>query len=48
MGVFIEDIDGNLYTEAEWDGSKTANGVAVVADNCEFVMALEDAHTSNC
>lgn len=48
FGVFIEDVDGNLYTEAQWDDSKTANGIAVLTDNCEFVMALEDAHTSSC
>lgn len=48
MGVYIEDIDGNLYTEAQWDGSKTANGIAVLTDNCEFVMALQDAYTSTC
>lgn len=42
MGVYIEDIDGNLYTEAQWDRSKTANGIAVITDNCEFVMALWD------
>ena len=47
-GVYIEDVDGYLYTEDEWDGSKTANGIAVLTDNCEFVMALEDAYTSNC
>lgn len=48
MGVFIEDIDGNLYTEAQWDGSKTPNGIAVITENCQFVMALQDAHTSYC
>lgn len=48
MGVFIEDIDGTLYTEAQWDGSKTANGIAVLTDNCEFVIALQDACTSAC
>lgn len=47
-GVYIEDVDGYLYTEAEWDGSKTANGIAVLTDNCRFVMALEDAYTSTC
>lgn len=47
-GVYIEDVDGYLYTEAEWDGSKTANGIAVLTDNCRFVMALEDAQTSTC
>lgn len=47
-GVYIEDVDGYLYTEDEWDGSKTANGIAVLTDNCRFVMALRDAHTSSC
>ena len=47
-GVFIQDIDGNLYTENEWDGSKTPNGIAVLTDNCRFVIALENAHSSSC
>lgn len=47
-GVYIEDVDGYLYTEAEWDGSKTPNGIAVLTDNCRFVMALQNAHTSYC
>lgn len=37
-GVFIEDIDGGLYTQSEWDGSKIPNGVAVLTDNCRFVV----------
>ena len=45
-GVYIEDVDGYLYTEYEWDGSKTANGIAVLTDNCRFVIALQDAHPS--
>lgn len=44
-GVYIEDVEGFLYTEDEWDGSKTANGIAVLTDNCRFVMALENAYT---
>lgn len=47
-GVYIQAIDGLLYTEADWDGSKTANGIAVVTDNCQFVMALQDAYSSYC
>ena len=47
FGIFIEDIDGNLYTEAQWDGSKTANGIAVLTDNCRFVIAKEDASSSD-
>lgn len=46
-GVYIEDVDGYLYTEDEWDGSKTANGIAVLTDNCRFVIALEVAHPSS-
>lgn len=42
VGVFIQDIYGNLYTEDEWDSSKTPNGIAVLTDECQFVIALED------
>lgn len=42
-GVYIQDVDGNLYTESEWDTMKVANGIAVVTDECSFVIALEDA-----
>lgn len=42
-GVYIQDVDGNLYTESEWDTMKVANGIAVVADEYSFVIALEDA-----
>ena len=47
-GVYIEDVDGYLYTESEWDGTKTPNGIAVLTDNCRFVIALEDAYSSYC
>lgn len=47
-GVYIEDVDGYLYTESEWDGSKTPNGIAVLTDNCRFVMALADAYSDSC
>lgn len=47
-GVYIQATDGLLYTEADWDGTKTPNGIAVITDNCRFVMALTDAHTSSC
>ena len=42
-GVYIQDVDGNLYTESEWDTMKVANGIAVVTDECSFVVALEYA-----
>ena len=44
-GVYIQAVDGTLYTESEWDGSKTPNGIAVKTDNCEFVIALQDGDT---
>lgn len=47
-GVWIQSVDGKYYSENDWDGSKTPNGVAVVSSNCEFVMALEDAHSYTC
>lgn len=37
-GVFIQDISGNLYTEDEWDGTQTVNGIAVSTEQCSFVM----------
>ena len=41
-GVYIQDINGELWTESEWDGSVTPNGIAVVSDECNFVIALID------
>lgn len=41
-GVYIQDTDGVLWQEAAWDGSATPNGVAVVADECRFVIALDE------
>lgn len=46
LGVFIQHIDGTLYTEADWTsggfGNDAANGVAVVTDNARFVIAKSD------
>lgn len=41
-GVYIQDTDGVLWQKAAWDGSATPNGVAVVADECRFVIAMEE------
>lgn len=41
LGVFIQDTTGKLWTSDAWDGSATPNGVAVLTDACEFVIALE-------
>ena len=49
-GVYIQHIDGSLYTESEWTSAgyanNTANGVAVVSDECSFVVAKENASSS--
>lgn len=46
LGVFIQHIDGTLYTEDDWTSggfaSDDANGVAVVTDNAAFVIAKEE------
>lgn len=43
LGVYIQDVDGELWTSDAWDGSATPNGIAVVTENCRFVMALSYA-----
>lgn len=44
-GVFIEHINGSLYTLENWTAggflSSEANGVAVLAEECSFVIAKE-------
>lgn len=44
-GVFIEHINGSLYTLEDWTAggflSSEANGVAVLAEECSFVIAKE-------
>ena len=42
LGVFIQDTTGKLWTSSAWDGSATPNGVAVLTDACEFVIALSE------
>ena len=48
LGVFFQGISGKLYTESEWSYQEAVNGVAVITENCSFVMALVDAYDSNC
>lgn len=38
LGVYIQDIYGKLWTADEWDGSATPNGIAVITENCSFVV----------
>lgn len=49
-GVYIQHIDGSLYTVVEWIvkelPSDEANGVAVVTKTVKFVIAKEDASDS--
>lgn len=42
-GIFILDTDGNLIKSSEWNtgNNSKAVGVAVLSDNCEFVIAPE-------
>lgn len=40
-GVYIQDTDGYFYFIADWDGSRTPNGVALITPNCRFLIALE-------
>lgn len=47
-GIYIQDTDGYFHIPDSWDGVYTPNGVAVITDNCSFVIALEDAHNSTC
>lgn len=42
-GVYIQDTDGYFHTEAEWDGTYTADCVAVITSNCRFGIALTEA-----
>lgn len=43
LGVFIQHVDGTLYTEADWTNggfsNDAANGVAVITNNTSFVVA---------
>lgn len=45
LGVFIQHVDGTLYTEADWTRGSfaidDANGVAVVAEEAQFVIAKD-------
>ncbi len=38
LGVYVQGVSGQLYTE--WDNQEAPNGIAVISDNCNFVMAL--------
>lgn len=39
-GVYIQDINGNLWEVDDWDGSVAPNAIAVIADESKFLIAL--------
>lgn len=49
-GVYVQHIDGKLYTTDEWTAggfaNDKANGVAVIASECAFVIAKSDIGAS--
>ena len=46
-GVYILDTDNNLFTSGEWDTANNDNavGVAVITDNCKFVISKTQGGT---
>lgn len=42
-GVWIQDTDGFYHTTSEWDGTYTADCVAVITSSCRFGIALTEA-----
>lgn len=42
-GVYIKDTEGYYHTADEWDGTYTADCVAVITSNCRFGIALTEA-----
>ncbi|SEF86017.1 hypothetical protein [Parabacteroides chinchillae] len=47
-GVYIQDIKGRYYTQAEWLGTTRdliPNGIAVINPNAEFLVALNQSPT---
>lgn len=41
-GIYIQDTNGLLYTKEKWSkSSKTANAIAVITDECRFLISLK-------
>ena len=40
-GVYIQDVNGNLWKTEEWDNSVKPNAIAVVADEAKLLIALD-------
>lgn len=48
LGVFILGTDGNLYSESEWNKpNNSAVGVAVLTNECKFVVSKNSSYSSN-
>ena len=39
-GVFIQDVNGNLWNTEDWDKSVKPNAVAIISKRCKFLIAL--------
>lgn len=39
LGVFIQGVSGKLYDYETWSSQETINGIAVISEECSFVMA---------
>lgn len=50
-GVYVQHIDGKLYTTSQWTAegfaNDLANGVAVISEDASFVIAKSNASTSS-
>ena len=43
LGVFIQGASGKLYETDAWTSQETPNGVAVLTEECSFVIALTES-----
>ena len=41
IGVFVQGVSGTLYAKEEWGNQEEANGIAVLTEKCQFVIALD-------
>ena len=46
-GVYIVDLEGKLYTTANWTGGSNATGVALINDNVSIIIAPRNWYTYN-
>ena len=46
-GVYIVDLEGKLYTTANWTGGSNATGVALINDKVSIIIAPKNWYTHN-